>query len=75
MKDAVLSARFGRKDEPATGFKESDELLVVRTRSTRPLRQGPVLSAAAAPVSDADLTLSFPEAGVEVYRLGDIGEG
>ena len=65
----VKEVKFGRKDEPAIKLRMSDDLLAVRTRSTRSLRAGPVASEAAAEVADGDLVLSFPEAGVEVYRV------
>jgi subtilisin family serine protease len=65
----VKEVKFGRKDEPAVKLRMSDDLLAVRTRSTRSLRSGPVASEAAAEVSDGDLVLSFPDAGVEVYRV------
>lgn len=61
--------KFGRKDEPSLTLEKSDDLIAVRTRSTRPVTAGPVLSAAAAAVDDGTLVLSFPEAGVEVYRV------
>jgi len=65
----VKEVKFGRKDEPAIKLRMSDDLLAVRTRSTRSLRAGPVASEAAAEVADGDLVLAFPEAGVEVYRV------
>jgi hypothetical protein len=48
---------------------KSDDLIAIRTRSTRSVREGPVPSAAAAEVDDRQLVLAFPEAGVEVYRV------
>ncbi|HVG96377.1 MAG TPA: S8 family serine peptidase, partial [Chloroflexota bacterium] len=65
----MKEVKFGRKDEPAIKLRMSDDLLAVRTRSTRSLRAGPVASEAAAEVADGDLVLAFPEAGVEVYRV------
>jgi subtilisin family serine protease len=61
--------KFGRKDEPSISLRRSDDLIAVRTRSTRSLRRGPVQSSAAAEVADGQLILDFPEAGVEVYRV------
>src|SRR5690242_7719539 len=61
--------KFGRKDEPSVDFEKSQDLIVVRTRSRKSLRAGPVLSRAAAEVQDGELVLSFPEAGVEIYRI------
>ncbi|MGH9349602.1 MAG: S8 family serine peptidase [Vicinamibacterales bacterium] len=64
------TVHFGRKDEGAVTFAPSPDLIAVRTRSTRSLRSGPVQPAAAAELDDANLVLAFPEAGVEVYRVG-----
>ena len=60
---------FGRADEPGFELKPSDDMIAVRTHSRRPLRGGPVASAAEAGIADAQLVLAFPEAGVEVYRI------
>ena len=60
---------FGRKDEPAVTLERSKDLIAVRTRSTRSLMTGPVLPAEAAELSDGQLVMAFPEAGVEVYRV------
>jgi subtilisin family serine protease len=60
---------LGTKNEPGINLKPSADLIAVRTRSRRSLRGGPVQRAAAAEVSDANLVLAFPEAGVEVYRI------
>lgn len=61
--------KFGRKDEPAITLQESDDLMAVRTRSTRSLMAGPVPTPESAQVADGQLVLAFPEAGVEVYRV------
>ncbi|MDQ3747657.1 MAG: S8 family serine peptidase [Acidobacteriota bacterium] len=61
--------KFGTKDEPAVSFRKSDDLIAVRTRSNRSLREGPVLSSAAAAVQDSEMVLAFPEVGVEVYKI------
>ena len=66
---AKISIHLGRKDEPAVELEPSEQLIAVRTRSTRSLRSGPVAAGAAAEVRDAELVLAFPEAGVEVYRV------
>jgi subtilisin family serine protease/subtilisin-like proprotein convertase family protein len=62
---------YGKKDEPSFTLQASDDLIAVRTRSQRPVtRSGsPVKSAVSAAVSDGQLVLAFPEAGVEVYRV------
>lgn len=61
--------KFGKKNEPATSFQKSADLIAVRTRSARSLMAGPVQSPAAAAVSDTKLVMAFPEASVEVYQL------
>jgi subtilisin family serine protease len=61
--------KFGKKTEPTTTFRKSDDLIAVRTRSARSLMAGPVMPAAAAGLNDGELVLTFPEAGVEVYRV------
>lgn len=66
--------KFGRKDEPSVTLEKSKDMIAVRTRSNRPVTAGPVLSAAAAAVDDGALVVSFPEAGVEVYRV-PVGAG
>jgi subtilisin family serine protease len=63
------TVKFGRKDEPSFELRESNDLIAVRTHSTRPLRAGPVLPAAAAELEGGELVLAFPEVGVEVYRV------
>ena len=63
------TVKFGRKDEPAITLQKSDNLIAVRTRSTRSLSTGPVLSPAAASIGDSQMVMSFPEAGVEVYKV------
>src|SRR5690349_20731991 len=60
---------LGAKYEPALDLTNSAEHIVVRTRSRRPLRSGPVQRPAAAQIADGQLVAAFPEAGVEVYRL------
>src|SRR5687768_10014174 len=61
-------ANLGSKNEPALELNKSSELVAVRTRSRRSLRR-PVQPLAAAEVADGQLVVSFPEAGVEVYRV------
>ena len=70
-----FSVHFGRKDEPATVLRASDDLIAVRTHDRQPLLRatggggGPVAPPAAAQVADGQLVAAFPEAGVEVYRV------
>jgi subtilisin family serine protease len=61
---------FGTKDEPGFELIESSELIAVRTRSRRPVRGvGPVARPTTAEVVDGTLVATFPDAGVEVYRV------
>src|SRR5512134_1012821 len=62
--------KFGTKNEQGFELRERPDLIAVRTRSRRSVRGvGPVPPATAAEVSDGRLLASFPEAGVEVYRV------
>lgn len=61
---------FGRKDEPSTKFVQSNELVVVRTRSAPSTLSPPALEALKAGVKSEAPVLSFPEANVDVYGLG-----
>jgi subtilisin family serine protease/subtilisin-like proprotein convertase family protein len=70
----MFEVKFGRKDEPSTTLRRSEDLVAVRTRSTRPLMNRPVKSPSAGLVQDGQLVLDFPEAGVEVYRV-PVGPG
>lgn len=69
------TVHFGTKDEPATTLDESNDLIVVRTRSRRSaaVPQGPVATPQAAALQDGGLVVAFPEAGVEVYRVPPTG--
>jgi subtilisin family serine protease len=61
---------FGTKDEPGFELRESPDLIAVRTRSRRPVRGvGPVPRPTTAEVTDGTLVATFPDAGVEVYRV------
>jgi len=59
---------FGRKDEPATHFVSSEDLVAVRTITARPRSSSPVQDSVRA-VLDGPPVLSVPEANVEVYRV------
>ena len=63
------TAKFGRKDEAAAEFRQSNDLIAVRTRSKRSMLAGPVPSPASAELHDTQRVLAFPKAGVEVYRV------
>lgn len=62
---------FGRKGEPGFDLELSSDLIAVRTRSGRSVARsaGPVATPASAQLADCQMVLSFPEAGVEVYRV------
>lgn len=64
MPDVVYGGSQGER----LSLEVDPSLLAVRTRSRRSLRAGPVPSPASALVSDLDLVLAFPRAGVEVFR-------
>ncbi len=61
--------KFGHKNEPSVQFRKSEDLIAVRTRSRRSATAVPVPTAVSAELSGGQLVLSFPEAGVEVYRV------
>jgi subtilisin family serine protease len=68
---------FGTKDEPPFDLEQSDDLIVVRTRSGRSVTRsaGPVATPLSAELEDGTLVAAYPEAGVEVYRVpvgGDV---
>ncbi len=65
----MVEVNVGAKVDGSVRLQKSADLIAVRTRSRRPLRGGPVLPAAAAEIADGQLVLSFPDAGVEVYRV------
>ncbi len=62
---------FGRKGEPGFDLELSNDLIAVRTRSGRPVARsvGPVATPSSAQLADGKLVLSFPDVGVEVYRV------
>lgn len=61
--------KFGHKNEPSVQFRKSEDLIAVRTRSRRSATAIPVPSAVSAELSGGQLVLSFPEVGVEVYKV------
>ncbi|VVP60377.1 Calcium-dependent protease [Pseudomonas fluorescens] len=65
------TAYFGSKDEPGFELEQSDELIVVRTRSGRSITRSswPVPSPLSAELETGTLVAAYPEAGVEVYRV------
>ena len=61
---------FGTKDTQGFELDVSPDLIAVRTRSLRTVRGvGSVAHPSSAEVSDGNLVASFPEAGVEIYRV------
>ena len=62
---------FGTKDEPGFELEQSDDLIVVRTRSGRSITKAiwPVPTPLSAEPEDGTLVAAYPEAGVEVYRV------
>ena len=67
---------YGKWGEPGFKLKESKDLIVVRTRSRESLSRsaGPVPVPGSDELSDVALVASYPEAGVEVYRV-PVGRG
>lgn len=65
----LTQVRLGRKTEPPIVLRKSDDLIAVRTRSTRSIRSGAVPTPASGEVADGHLIFTIPEAGVEVYRV------
>ena len=62
---------FGTKNEPGFDLELSENMIVVRTRSGRSITKsvGPVPTPLSAELKDSTLVASYPEAGVEVYRV------
>lgn len=62
---------FGTKDEPSFDLEQSTDLIAIRTRSGRSITRstGPVPTPTSAELADSTLVASYPEAGVEVYRI------
>lgn len=65
----LTHVRLGKKNEPPITLRKSDDLIAVRTRSTRSLKGGAVPIPESGEVADGYLVVTFPEAGVEVYRV------
>lgn len=67
---------YGTKNEPGFDLEQSDDLIAVRTRSGRSITRaaGPVPSPLSEELEDGALVASYPEAGVEVYRV-PVGRG
>jgi subtilisin family serine protease len=68
--NAMPKVNFGTKKDKSFELVESDDLIAVRSRSKKPmLARGPVPRAIEGSLSDCELVHSFPEAGVEIYRV------
>jgi hypothetical protein len=63
--------RFGGENGKAVRLEVDPDLVAVRARRGRSLREGPVRSPEAALLDEMEPVLSFPEVGVEVYRRGE----
>ncbi|WP_280476167.1 S8 family peptidase [Nocardia asiatica] len=65
------TANFGTKEDPGFELEQSPDLIVVRTHSGRGIRRqsGSVRTPLSGELEDATLVQTYPEAGVEVYRL------
>jgi subtilisin family serine protease len=61
--------RFGRKDEPVSSFRKSENLVAVRTRSGTSVAEAAPASRAAIELMDGTRVLSFPDAGVDVFKV------
>ena len=61
--------KFGRKDEPSAQFQKSEDLIAIRTRSRRSATAVPIPTDISAELSGGQLVLSFPEVGVEIYKV------
>jgi subtilisin family serine protease len=61
--------KFGRKDEPSAQFQKSEDLIAIRTRSRRSATAVPIPTDISAELSEGQLVLSFPEVGVEIYKV------
>jgi hypothetical protein len=65
----MFEVKFGRKDEPSSSLRRSEDLVAVRTRSSRPLAGRPVKPPAAGHVQDGHLILEFPR---QAWRCTDL---
>lgn len=65
----LTQVRLGKKTEPPIVLRKSDDLIAVRTRSTRSIRSGAVRTPESGEVADGHLVFTIPEAGVEVFRV------
>src|SRR5919112_5875139 len=62
---------YGGENGKKVQLVEDPDLVAVRARRGRSLREGPVTPPEAALLDDMESVLSFPQVGVEVYRRSD----
>jgi Subtilase family len=62
---------YGGENGKTVQLEEDPELVAVRARRGRSLREGPVTPPEAALLDDMESVLSFPQVGVEVYRRSE----
>lgn len=71
----MLTVYFGKKDEPGFNLELSRDMIAVRTHNRRSIRDvGSVSTPLSSELSDATLVVSYPDFGVEVYRVPTNGE-
>ncbi|MFI6773240.1 S8 family peptidase [Nocardia sp. NPDC050412] len=65
------TANFGTKNDPGFVLEQSPDLIAVRTQDRRPLPRsiGSVRIPLSGELDDTALVVSYPEAGVEVFRV------
>ncbi|WP_433680268.1 S8 family peptidase [Nocardia sp. CA-119907] len=65
------TANFGTKNDPGFELQQSPDLIAVRTQNKRPIPRsiGSVRTPLSGELDDAALVVSYPEAGVQVYRV------
>src|SRR5215211_7358024 len=62
---------YGGENGKKVQLVEDPDLVAVRARRGRSLREGPVTPPEAALLDDMETVLSFPQVGVEVYRRSE----
>jgi len=67
----MIKVHLGSKTEPPVRLIPGEDLVVVRTRSRRPITRsaGPVPTAVGSTLDDGVVVAEYPEAGVTVYRV------
>jgi hypothetical protein len=73
--DITREVTYGGENGETVKFKVDPALVAVRARRGRSLREGPVTPPEAALLDDMESVLSFPQAGVEVYRRPEQSSG